>query len=155
MEIVVKRIARRPTYTIGRLYVDGNYVCDTLEDVDRGLTQLMSDPEVRAKKIHGKTAIPTGTYQVSLAIKSARFGDKPFYKNICGGFVPRLLGVKGFDGVLIHCGNTDKDTEGCILVGYNKEVGKVVNSQAAFEMLYKKYLLSAKKNNEHVTIKIC
>jgi 23S rRNA-/tRNA-specific pseudouridylate synthase len=63
--------------------------------------------------------------------------------------------VKGYDGVLIHCGNTDKDTEGCILVGYNKEVGKVVNSQAAFEMLYKKYLLSAKKNNEHVTIKIC
>lgn len=154
MEIVVKRIARRPTYTIGRLYVDGNYVCDTLEDADRGLTQLMSDPEVRAKKIHGKTAIPTGTYQLSLAIKSARFGDKPFYKNICGGFVPRLLGVKGFDGVLIHCGNTDKDTEGCILVGYNKEVGKVVNSQIAFKALYQNFLKVAKNKGQKVILKI-
>lgn len=154
MEIRIKRIAKRPTYTIGKLYVDDRYICDTLEDTDRGLAQDMSDPEVRAKKIHGKTAIPTGTYQLSLSIKSQRFGEKSFYKGLCGGCLPRLLAVKGYDGVLIHCGNTDKDTEGCVLVGYNREIGKVVNSQIAFKVLYQNFLKPAKMKKEKVIVNI-
>lgn len=136
MKITVRRIAARATYTIGRLYVDGRYVCDTLEDTDRGLSDTMAADEVVRRKVMHQTAIPTGRYKVSLAYRSARFGDQPFYRETCQGFLPRLLRVKGFSGVLIHCGNTPSDTSGCILVGENKAVGKVVNSQRAFRRLW-------------------
>lgn len=154
MEIVVKRVAKRITYTIGKLYVNGTYVCDTLEDTDRGLTSLLNDEEVRKKKVHGKTAIPSGYYQVALNLVSPRFKNKEPYKSLCNGNVPRILNVKGFDGVLIHCGNTAADTEGCILVGYNKEVGKVLYSRDAFTKLYNNYLKKALEKKEKVTIKI-
>jgi hypothetical protein len=154
MEIVVKRVAKRITYTIGKLYVNGTYVCDTLEDTDRGLTSLLNDEEVRKKKVHGKTAIPSGYYQVALNLVSPRFKNKEPYKSLCNGNVPRILNVKGFDGVLIHCGNTAADTEGCILVGYNKAVGKVLNSRDAFTKLYNNYLKKALGAKEKVTIKI-
>ena len=134
MEIIIRRIAKRSDYTIGRMYVDGRYVCDTLEDTDRGLTSAMSDMEIRRQKVPGKTAIPSGEYMVSLNVISPRFGNRYFYRSLCGGRLPRLVDVKGFAGVLIHCGNTAADTDGCILVGENKAVGKVVNSHR--EILY-------------------
>lgn len=136
MRITVVRIAQRKTYTIGKLYVDGVYCCDTLEDCDRGLDTSMSESEIRNKKVMHQTAIPTGLYKVDLDTFSQRFGNVTFYRNTCGGRLPRLLNVKGFEGVLIHCGNTPSDTSGCILVGYNKVVGKVINSQEAFKKLY-------------------
>ena len=123
-------------YTIGHLYVDGKYFCDTLEDVDRGLADTMTEAEIKAKKLKSITAIPTGVYYVTMGTKSAKFGDKPFYRQTCGGKLPRLLGVKGFDGILIHCGNTAKDTEGCILVGENKVKGQLINSRETFQRLY-------------------
>lgn len=123
-------------YTIGHLYVDGRYFCDTLEDADRGLADTMTEAEIKAKKLKSITAIPTGVYYVTLGTKSAKFGDKPFYQQTCGGKLPRLLGVKGFDGILIHCGNTAKDTEGCILVGENKVKGQLINSRETFQRLY-------------------
>ena len=73
MELLLKRIARRETYTIGKLYIDGEYFCDTLEDTDRGLRQDMSLPVIRAKKRAGVTAIPTGRYKVTLKVQSPRF----------------------------------------------------------------------------------
>lgn len=131
------RIAYKDNYTIGRLYVDGKYVCDTLEDPDRDLTQDDPLEEIKAVKVKGKTAIPTGTYRVLLGVVSPRFGQKAFYKEVCKGCVPRLQNVPGFDGILIHVGNTAEDTDGCILVGYNKVVGRVVNSKEAFKKVWK------------------
>ena len=141
MEIRLKRIARKPGYTIGRLYIDGTYFCDTLEDTDRGLSQSLPLSENKARKQHGATAIPTGRYAVTLDVVSPRFAQKAAYKAI-GGRLPRLLHVPAFEGVLIHIGNTPKDTEGCILVGENKVVGQVVNSTATFSRLYNRLMKS-------------
>lgn len=129
MELTLKRIARKPGYTIGRLYVDGAYFCDTLEDTARDLS--------REPKRPGATAIPEGTYPVSLTAYSPKFGARPFYRDTCGGRLPRLLGVPGFEGILIHCGNTAADTAGCILVGRNTAPGRLADSQAAFAALVK------------------
>ena len=137
MMITLKRTARKGTYTIGKLYVDGVYICDTLEDTDRGLSSYMAVDDILKRKIKGSTCIPTGLYIITLDVESGRFKGDPFYAKLCNGKLPRLLNVKGFEGVLIHSGNTSKDTEGCILVGENKEVGKVVNSRVTFKRLYK------------------
>lgn len=132
MEILVRRIAKRPTYTIGRMYIDGEYVCDTLEDTDRGLKQSMPLEEIKKKKIYGKTAIPTGTYKVTMNVVSPKFKNKTWAKPY-GGKLPRLLDVPGYEGVLIHPGNTAEDSTACLLVGINSVVGKVMNSQATFK----------------------
>ena len=135
MKLLLHRIARRETYTIGRLYVDGKYFCDTLEDTDRGLSQALPVTVNRAKKRAGVTAIPVGTYRVTLGVRSPRFAKSAKYQ-FCDGRLPRLINVPAFDGVLIHIGNTPKDTEGCILVGKNTQVGKVLESTATFRKLY-------------------
>ena len=150
MEIVLNRKWKKPNYTIGELSIDGKKFCETLEDTDRGLKDTMNINEIKTIKKPHITAIPTGTYQVTLNVVSPRFGSRKFYKEVCNGKVPRLLNVKGFDGVLIHSGNKAKDTDGCILVGQNKVVGQVINSQSTFRELYK--LLLSSKNN--ITIKI-
>lgn len=137
MELRLKRIARRDTYTIGRLYVDGEYFCDTCEDVDRGLRQDMAQSVIRAIKRKGVTAIPTGRYRVTMDVQSPKFRTKAMYQ-FCNGYLPRLINVPGFDGVLIHVGNTAKDTEGCLLVGKNTKVGKVLESRTTFVKLYEK-----------------
>ena len=135
MDLLLKRIARRETYTIGHLYIDGKYFCDTIEDKDRGLMQSLPLSVNMAKKKKGATAIPTGRYRVTLDVQSPRFSKMAQYK-FCNGFVPRILNVPAFDGVCIHIGNTAKDTEGCPLVGENKAVGKVLNSTATFRKFY-------------------
>lgn len=118
--------------------MDGAYLCDTLEDKDRGLTQDDTLADIKAVKVKGQTAIPAGTYRVLLNVVSPRFGGKAFYRETCGGCVPRLENVPGFDGVLIHVGNTAKDTDGCILVGDNKKKGMVLNSKETFGRLWAK-----------------
>ncbi|MGM9733416.1 MAG: DUF5675 family protein [Prevotella sp.] len=154
MDIKVKRIARKDKYTIGKLYVNGVYVCDTLEDKDRGLRQDMALPEIQKLKVKNETAIPSGKYSVRLDVESPRFGGQSFYKSVCNGCLPRLENVPGFEGVLIHCGNTDKDSSGCILIGQNKVVGQVINSRDTFTKLWNVYLSRAKKSKEKVTITI-
>jgi len=111
------RIARRENYTIGKLYVNGKYFCDTLEDRDRGLRQGMPLWDIQKLKVMHETAIPIGTYKLIVNV-SPKFGR----------LLPRLEGVPGFEGILIHRGNTAKDSSGCILVGENKAVGAVINS---------------------------
>lgn len=142
MELNIKRIARRETYTVGRLYIDGKYFCDTLEDKDRGLRQDMPVAIIRATKRKGITAIPTGRYRVTLAVQSPKFSKRAIYQ-FCNGYLPRLINVPGYDGVLIHIGNTARDTEGCLLVGRNTQVGKVLDSRKTFIELYDR-LLGAK-----------
>lgn len=109
MEILVQRKAKKPGYTIGKMFVDGLYFCDTLEDEVRNL-------EVE-DKIPGNTAIPEGRYKVIVNVS-------PKFKRE----LPRLVDVPGFSGILIHRGNTSEDTSGCILVGENKQKGRVINS---------------------------
>lgn len=136
-------------YTIGSLLVDGVKFCDTLEDTDRGLKSSMTLQEIKANKVKGKTAIPTGIYHVDMNTVSPRLKNKSYAKPY-GGRVPRLQGVKGFDGVLIHPGNTADDTEGCILVGRNTEVGKLTDSKATYCKLFE--MMDAV--NEHIIIEI-
>lgn len=114
------RLVRRfkgETYTIGSLSVNGEKFCDTLEDRVRDLAGGES-------KVPGETAIPEGRYRV-IVNRSPKFGRD----------LPRLLDVPQFEGVLIHRGNTDKDSSGCILVGENKVKGKVINSTPYEEKL--------------------
>lgn len=143
---------KKDSYTIGNLYVDGKYICNTLEDKDRGLTQSMSLDTIASIKVPSKTAIPTGTYVIAMNITSPKLSKERNYKQI-NGKVPRLLNVPGYDGVLIHIGNTEADSSGCILVGYNKVVGKVINSTSAFYKL-DPLLQQAADNHELITITI-
>ena len=139
MKIEVKRVAKKSTYTIGRMYIEGKYFCDTLEDKDRLLTQNTPLSTIMSVKMPGSTAIPTGTYKVIVNM------SPKFKRNL-----PRLIDVPGFEGILIHRGNTDKDSAGCILVGENKVVGKVINST-----VYEKKLVNILQNTkEDITITI-
>ena len=137
MELRLKRIARRDTYTIGHLYIDGQLFCDTIEDTDRGLQQNLPLSVNQARKRKGITCIPVGRYQVTLGVKSPRFSQVAQYK-ACNGYLPRLLNVPAFEGVLIHIGNTARDTDGCILVGRNTIKGQVTNSTDTFWRLYER-----------------
>lgn len=148
MEILVKRIAKKSKYTIGKMYIDGQYICDTLEDADRGLNQNMSLEEIRNKKVYGETAVPTGTYKVDMNTVSPKFKSRTWAKPY-GGKLPRLVLVPGYDGVLIHPGNKAEDTLGCILVGENKAVGQVLNSQVTF-----KKIMSILTKGTNITITI-
>ena len=137
MELKSKRIFKGGLYTISKLYVDGVYECDVLEDTDRGLSDSMELSEIKKVKQYGKTAIPTGTYAIDMDTVSPKFKDRIWAK-VCDGKLPLLQNVKGFSGVLIHVGNTPEDTLGCLLVGFNKVKGQVVNSTDAFKKLYEK-----------------
>lgn len=149
MELRLRRIARKETYTIGRLYVDGNYCCDTIEDRDRGLSQSLPVSVNIAKKRKGMTAIPTGKYRVTLDVQSPKFSKYKSYA-WCDGYLPRLINVPAFQGVLIHAGNSAYDSAGCLLVGENKVVGKVLNSMATLKRLYG--ILKTAKDNIYITI---
>ena len=139
MILTLDRKYKLPTYTIGKLYIDGEYFCDTLEDKDRGLTDSMFVSEISKIKIKKETAIPTGTYKVTITYSNR------FKKNM-----PLINDVKGFEGIRIHSGNTDKDTEGCILVGFNKVKGNVINSRDTYNKLFS---VLSKSNNITITIK--
>lgn len=125
MKIRVRRVAKRDTYTIGRLYIDGKYFCDTIEDKDRGLNSRMPLGDIQARKVYAKTAIPTGTYRVSVT-----------WSNAFGKPLPLLHDVPGYSGIRIHTGNTAADTAGCLIVGQNTQVGKVLNSRLVFSKLF-------------------
>ena len=127
MRLTLIRIANKPTYCIGKLYVDGKYFCDTLEDHDRGLDDSMELSDIVSLKKYGETAIPTGIYNVLLTYS-------PKYKKV----MPLINNVKGYSGIRIHSGNTAKDTLGCLLVGKNKEVGKVLDSRNTYNALFKR-----------------
>lgn len=154
MQLLLRRIAKRDTYTIGWLYINGKKFCDTVEDKDRGLTQNTPLAEIKKKKVYAQTAIPTGTYTITMNVISPKFSKRDYYRRNCnGGRVPRLLNVPGYDGVLIHIGNSATASAGCILVGENTQVGKVLNSTNTFGKLYKE-LDAANKRGEKITITI-
>ena len=152
MELKLKRIFKGDKYTIGNLFINDKKFCDTLEDTDRGLDASMSVSKIIALKKFGITAIPKGTYEVVMNVVSAKFSKYKQY-TFCGGRVPRLLNVPGYDGVLMHIGNKPEDTDGCILVGKNTVKGMITSSTETFMSFYK-ILEDAFKRNEkiHITI---
>lgn len=142
MNIILNRIAKKAKYTIGKLYINDKYFCDTLEDTDRGLTQSMTEQQIVSKKVYGETAIPTGTYRIIIS-----------YSNKFKKQMPLLLNVPGFAGIRIHSGNTEKDSLGCILVGKNKAVGKVLESRDTYSKLFSILQEANKKETIKITIK--
>lgn len=152
MKLLLRRIFKGPSYTIGKLFINSVYECDTLEDQDRGLTSQMSLEEIKAKKVYGVTAIPTGTYSINMTTVSPKFKDRAWAKPY-KGILPRLENVKGYEGVLIHVGNKAEDTLGCILVGENKVKGQVINSTATFYELMT-VLLKAQSAGEVIELTI-
>lgn len=139
MELKVKRLYKKSDYTIGKMYIDGQYFCDTVEDCDRGLTSTMSEAEIAKRKVYGKTAIPTGRYTVVVTFS-------PKFQR----YLPLLLDVKGYSGIRIHNGKDANSSLGCIIVGENKIKGGVINSKATMEKLMQRL-----RNEKNITIEIC
>lgn len=151
MKLVVDRKYKKQDYVISNLTIDGKWFCNVIEDTDRGLKSDMPLRELKSKKIANKTAIPSGIYKITLDVVSPKYSNNSYYKKVCNSKVPRLLNVPAFEGILIHTGNTEKDSSGCLIVGENKEKGKVINSRITFEKLYKELLKD--KNNLTIEIK--
>src|SRR5258705_2968772 len=125
MEIELTRSIKTNKSTIGELTINGVLECFILEDKDRGLRQGMTTSELMALKIKTKTAIPTGRYEVVVSFSNR------FHK-----MLPLLLDVPAFEGIRIHPGNTDADTEGCLLPGKTKSADAVASSRIAFTALF-------------------
>lgn len=140
MKLTLKRIALRPTYTIGKLYIDDAYFCDVLEDTVRD-TNKSGKFDNGEQKIKGKTAIPYGTYEI-------KWTYSPRFKK----YTPQLMNVPSFEGIRVHAGNTSADTEGCLILGENKQVGKVLNSRATINKFYP--IIKEACSNGKVTIEI-
>ena len=152
MKLTVKREQPKDTYTPGKLYIDDQFFCFTLEDLDRGLTQDMSIGEIQSKKIYGETAIPKGTYKITLDVVSPKFSQYPFYMEVCQGKIPRLVDVPGYEGVLIHVADgpkKDKLLQGCIGIGERQSDGSLLNGKETFRKLY-----SIIKNQINLNIEI-
>lgn len=140
MKLTLKRIALRPTYTIGKLYIDDVYFCDTIEDTVRDLNKN-GKFDNGEKKVHSKTAIPYGIYEI-------KWTYSPRFKK----YTPQLMNVPSFEGIRIHAGNTSADTEGCLILGKNKQVGKVLNSRDTINKFYS--IIKEACSNGKVTIEI-
>lgn len=117
LKVLLDRKWRKDEYSIGRLYVNGELWCNTLEPTDRGLTSSMSTELIKKIKVKGKTAIPLGKYYITMSY-SSKFKME----------LPLINDIKCFSRVLVHIGNYPKDTEACILLGNNNKVGMVSNS---------------------------
>ena len=142
MELRLERKYRCSNYCIDKLYINNEYFSDALEDPDRGLTDTMSLEEIKKIKIKSNTCIPYGTYNITITYSPR------FKKNL-----PLLNNVKGFDGIRIHSGNTPQDTEGCLLPGFNKVKGQVIDSRVTTDKLIAQIQQSLNKG-EKVTITI-
>ena len=140
MKLKVIRETKTDISTIGRLFVNEKFFCYTLEDKDRGLKQIDTLIYIQAKKIFGVTAIPSGSYELIV-------NQSPKFKRM----LPRILNIKGFDGVLMHRGNSADHSLGCILVGYQKGDNAIFDSTKAENDLVNLLLLH--KDEKH-TIEI-
>ena len=154
MKIQVQKLYKKDTYTIGKMFIDGKYFCDTLEDKDRGLNSSMLESQIKEIKVYGETAIPIGTYKIDMNTISPKFSKYPFYQEVCKGKIPRLIGVKGFNGILIHVADGYKGAslvQGCIGIGKNKIKGGLLEGKETFKKLYS--ILSS-CNNDQIEIEI-
>lgn len=141
MKLELKRIALKPNYTIGKLFINGTYYCDTIEDKVIDLNKNGKFDDGLSKVMH-QTAIPYGTFKVMV-------NYSPKFKRE----LPRLLDVPYFEGILIHNGNDQNSSSGCIIVGENKTVGKVTNSTFYMNNLTAR-IKDAQNKGETITITI-
>lgn len=128
--------------TLGDLIADGVHVCFSLEDVDRGLHQSMDVDSLMRLKVPRATAIPLGVYELVIDY-SPRFKRD----------MPRLINVPGFVGIRIHPGNDANATEGCILVGMERDMDRIMRSLAAFEEVYR-LVVAARDRGEEITVEV-
>ena len=158
MELILKRIAKKKSYTIGKLGIlpaasvdanvnvdEGTYFCDTLEPTALELKTTDKEAVMKSARDAAKLkpfAIPEGRYPVVITYS-------PKFRK----WLPLLLNVPQFSGIRIHAGNTPRDTAGCILVGENKQVGQVLNSNLWLKRL-KQEIVEAKERGEGVWIVI-
>jgi hypothetical protein len=141
MKLLLIRKIKDDQTTIGDLFTDGSFECHTLEDKDRGLTQTMTHAEVAAVKVYGKTAIPSGTYEVVIS-----WSEK--HKRM----LPHLLDVPGYGEIEMHIGNFAVDTLGCILLGVTAGKDFIGSSAIAFNKFYAKLLTAIKTEKVFITI---
>ena len=139
MELIVKRKVFSEKSTIGELHINGSYFCFTLEDKDRDLYKTQPITEIAQKKLFGVTAIPYGRYDLALT-----------YSNRFKQYMPQVLNVPAFDGIRIHSGNTDVDTNGCLIVAMQKGIDSVSDSKTAYNALLK--MIKAVEKKEKITI---
>ena len=151
-ECVIERKWKKDTYTIGRLYVNGELWCNTLEDVDRDIHNSMLESDIRKVKVYGDTAIPRGQYVVELSY-SPKFASKEWGKKY-SGLVPEIKNVRGFKGIRIHPGSSNKDTYGCPLLGENTAKGRLTSSRKWYYSFMDEVMLPAYENGEYVLIEI-
>jgi len=142
MKLILRRKYLGAKYTIGALYIDGVYLCDTLEDQVRDINHDGDLNDEGEGKVFGETSIPYGIYAVDLTMS-------PKFKRL----LPLIKDVPHFTGIRIHRGNAAKDTHGCILLGENKEKGKVLFS-TKYEMLVIEKMMEGIKRGETIAIEI-
>lgn len=157
MKLRIRRIACKPTYTIGKLEVltvDGwVWVSDTLEDPVRDYNKDGDLEDEGEEKIYGDTAIPYGTYEIDMNSISPKFSSRVWASKY-GGIVPLIKNVKHFSGCRFHPANYASQLAGCIAVGRNTEKGKVNNSQYMYFLLMDNYFMPAKRRGEKITLEI-
>lgn len=124
LHLTLIRAYRKADYTIGQLYTGNTLLCNTIEDTDRGLNQNDSTEHIKKVKVPGQTAIPTGTYKLTVS-QSPKFGRR----------LIEVLNVPGFSGIRVHRGNTAADSAGCIIPGKNTARGRVTDSTRFEELL--------------------
>lgn len=143
MEILLIRENFTDSYTEGRLFINGVYVCDTIEDCDRGLTDDMTEDVILSRKVYGKTCIPYGRYKVIID-----------WSNKYGKMLIHILNVKGFDGIRVHSLNEASQSLGCIGPGIKTAPGWVSKSRDTYKKIHSKVDEALNRGDEvHITIK--
>lgn len=131
MKIRINRYLLEKEYTMGKLYINDVFICDTLEDAYRG-------DDLKYRKVAGQTCIPCGKYEV-------RMTESPKFKRV----LPEIINVSFFSGIRIHNGSTNKDTQGCILVGKKQKDGLLINSRDTLN-----YLINNLSMNKPIELEI-
>jgi len=152
MKLTLDRKYKKQDYTIGHLYINGQYFCDTLEDKDRGLTQDMPIEEIESKKVYGETCIPAGLYEIKMTY-SPKFHTRTWAK-LTSGRVPQIMNVPCWSGVRIHPANEASELLGCIAPGKNTKKGMVTSSTHYYTILVIDFIYPALENKEKVYLEI-
>lgn len=137
MKITVTRTTFLEDLTIGKMYINGEYFCDTLEDKDRHLETCGCK-----EKVYGKTAIPRGTYVA-----------KPYWWGKHQNWYLWLQNVPCFSGILVHGGYNEKDSLGCVLIG-TAVANKALTNTAKTGLEFRRLFMAAVNKKEPITIEI-
>lgn len=156
MKLLLKRFYKGSEYSVGHLYHEDNgqmiYLCDTMEDKDRGLKKSWPLKQIMDVKVKGETAIPLGTYEIIPSV-SPKFRYRVWGKKY-NGIVPEVKNVPGFSGIRIHPANKATELLGCVAPGKNTIKGQVTQSQATYYALMDKYLVPTWNKGEKVWLTV-